>query len=570
MIYAAFLCDNNFKIHKVIHCIPELALSENRLLTEYISNPEVLHFSEEKMISANLKFTEINKELTAFLCLFSDYILVMCAEVGSKAEFKEFAHLYSQVFSWAEKNVRVPYQDEYHQIQLLNNKLINSQRSLTRTNKKLSRALIEIQNANSTISQLERDEQTNLYRTSAFYVKVQKMFKKAPDVPLDIMVLSIAHFTLANDVYGWKYIENFLKTFSEYLIGIENAENGVFAHASAEIFYIAIPKHLRFYETLCRELDKFFAEYPLSIHLSACIGVYTAETKTITVEQMCSRAKLALETLDVQKNVTVAFYDQTLQKKLLSEHTILDSVHKALANNEFKLYLQPKVDIFTNEVIGAEALIRWIHPEFGLISPDSFIPILEKEGTIYQVDQYIWEEACKFLKTRNELGLKHLTVSVNLARGDCYQPDLLDVLLKLIKKYDLSPNELNLEIIERTYTNDSDNIYRILSSLRSAGFSIEMDDFGVGASSLSMAADMPVDVLKLDRSFLTNDLNDTRHVAIIQFIINLAKVLHMKIIAEGVETQEQAELLKSFDCHYAQGYLYSKPIPVDLFLETYI
>lgn len=269
------------------------------------------------MISVNLMFTEINKGLTALLCLFSKYILVMCAEVESKAEFEKFTHLYSQYFSWAEKNIRVPYQDEYYQIQLLNNKPINSQRSLTRTNKKLSRALIEMQNANSTISQLERDEQTNLYRASAFYVQVQKMFKKAPDVPLDIMVLSITHFTLANDVYGWKYIENLLKAFSEYLIGIENAENGV------------------------------------------------------------------------------------------------------------------------------------------------------------------------------------------------------------------------------------------------------------GTSSLSMAADMPVDVLKLDRSFLTNDLNDTRHAAIIQFIINLAKVLHMKIIAEGVETQEQAELLKSFDCHYAQGYLYSKPIPVDLFLETY-
>ncbi len=239
----------------------------------------------------------------------------------------------------------------------------------------------------------------------------------------------------------------------------------------------------------------------------------------------------------------------------------------ALKNREFQCYLQPKVDMSTGDMVGAEALIRWISPEMGFIPPDKFIPLLEKEGGIYAVDQFIWEEACRFLRERKERGLEPMRVSVNLARADLYQPDLPQVLDNLLKKYGLAPQELNLEIIERDYTGDTEHMFEILTGLRNRGFLIEMDDFGVGESSLAMAAEMPVDVLKLDRMFLVKNLHSERHVAVIRLILELAKTLGMKVIAEGVETQEQADLLLSLGCRYAQGYFYGRPEPAENFLK---
>ena len=269
----------------------------------------------------------------------------------------------------------------------------------------------------------------------------------------------------------------------------------------------------------------------------------------------------------LQNEIEIVFYNQSLHEKLISQNQLLDSVNDAIKNKEFRLYLQSKVNMVTGKVIGAEALIRWIHPELGFISPGEFIPLLEKEGYIYEVDKYIWEEACKVLKERKDKGLEELPISVNVARGDFYEEDLCDVLRNLIQTYELKPEQLHLEIIERAYVTDSDNIFRVLTELREAGFCIEMDDFGIGESSLSMLAEMPVNVLKLDRQFLVAGLDDKRHIEVIRCIINLAEVLDINIIAEGVETQEQVDLLLSMGCCCAQGFFYAKPEPAGYFTE---
>lgn len=463
------------------------------------------------------------------------------------------------------------YKDEYYEIQKMNNQLINSQRALTKTNQRLKQALADIRSANDTIALLEQDELTGLFRVSAFYRKVKWRRVQAPEQLFDIIVLNIEHFSLVNELFGRKASEQLVRSLALFLTGLEHAEDGIIARSSGDVFYLYMPVVLgkeRFCDQMEKKLPEFFNAYPLPIHLSGRIGVYTGGEEEIPVEQMCDRARLALDTVGKQDDGKIAFYTRELHEKLLMEHRILDSVQDALENGEYKLYLQPKVDMAKDgEMVGAEALIRWISPEMGFIPPDKFIPLLEKEGRIYPVDQYIWEEACKFLHERKVRGMKPVTVSVNLARADLYQPDLLDVLTGLLKKYDLKPQELNLEIIERDYTGDSEHMFEILGKLRNTGFTIEMDDFGVGESSLAMAAEMPVDVLKLDRQFLVANLHSERHVAVIRLILNLAKTLGMKVIAEGVETKEQADLLLSLGCHYAQGYLYGKPEPAQKFLE---
>lgn len=463
------------------------------------------------------------------------------------------------------------YKDEYYEIQKMNNQLINSQRALVKANARLKQALADVRSANDTIALLEQDELTGLCRVSAFYRKVHRRLGKAPGQPFDIIVLNIEHFSLVNELFGRRASEQLVQSLALFLTGLEHADDGIIARSSGDVFYLYMPvtpEKERFCDQLMKKLPEFFGSYPLPVHLEGRMGVYVGGEEDIPVEQMCDRARLALDTVDPQSKTKIAFYNRELHEKLLMQHRILDSVQDALKNREYKLYLQPKVEMSTGKMVGAEALIRWISPTMGFIPPDKFIPLLEMEGRIYPVDQYIWEEACKFLRERKVRGLPPMTVSVNLARADLYQPDLPEVLDRLLKKYDLTPKELNLEIIERDYTGDTSYMLEVVGLLRSRGFTIEMDDFGVGESSLAMVAEMPVDVLKLDRQFLVANLHSERHLAVIRLILNLAQTLEMKVIAEGVETKEQADLLLSMGCHYAQGYLYGKPEPAEKFLSN--
>ena len=466
-----------------------------------------------------------------------------------------------------EAHVDLLYRDEYFQIQQMNNQLINSQRALVKSNQQLKRALLEVQNANDRIAQLELDELTGLYRTSTFFERTEERARNAPEKKFEMLALNIAHYALVNEMFGRKASRQLLRELALFLCGLDTSGQGVFCRATGDLFYIFMPEETKFAELLHAKLILFFSNYPLPVHLLGRIGVCPCKGGKIRAEKLCDRARLALDTLTPQSTEQIAYYNETLHEQLRMEHRILDSVRDALFRHEFRLYLQPKVDMVTRKQIGAEALIRWIHPEMGFIPPDRFIPLLEKEDLIYRVDQYIWEEACKVMQQRKKLGLAAMPTSVNLARSDLYQPDLPQVLDRLLREYELAPEELRLEIIERTYTDDSDHIFSVLKGLREEGFCIEMDDFGVGASSLSMAAEMPVDVLKLDRSFVNTSLNSERHTKIVQFIIELARTLQMKIIAEGVETEEEARLLLTLGCRYAQGYLFGRPQPAENFLK---
>lgn len=461
-----------------------------------------------------------------------------------------------------------PYKDEYFQIQQMNNQLINSQRALMKSNQRLQNALQQVRSANDRISLLERDELTGLFTVSAFYQHTQKELDQHPSVSYDIIILNLQKFKRVNETFGRITGNLLLKNFSLFLLGLDHAETGIFARASAA-FYVLMPSELHFHETLANASASFIRNYPLSLQLHTAIGVYQTDFERLPVETMCDRALLAIDSIANRKESLVSFYDHTLHDSLKLEHLILDHVQEALHDGEFLLYLQPKVRIKDGSIIGAEALVRWQHPTLGWITPDKFISLLEKNDLIYELDQYIWEKACQVLSFQKEQGLPLTPISVNAARSDLYQPDLLDVLQTLIRRYDLSPKNLHIEIIERAYVNDSSQMFQILEGLRRFGFPIEMDDFGTGESSLAMISEMPVDYLKLDRAFLTSGLSDKRHTEIIRFIINLASALDMAVIAEGVETREQADLLLSLGCKNAQGYYYGKPLPSDEFLRLF-
>lgn len=571
MKQSIFLCSRKWYIRQIFSDTIENQIQPGALLTDLICNPESLTQNEDlevqKITTVFLQFHN-SEEYPALICIYPRHYLVFLEVVKNREDFSAFADSYTHFAAWAEDHLQEPFRDEYYQIQQMNNQLINSQRALIKANQQLKNVLNEVRTAHNTIAVLERDELTEFYRLPAFYQKVRQCLDAAPSNFFDIIVLDIERFKLINETFGRKAGDTLLQKLAIFLMGLENAEKGFFSRASADTFFIFMPEDLHFYQSLQQHVSAFFQNYPLPIHVHEKLGVYTVTSDMkISVEQMCDRARLALDTVAFKDDTRLAFYDQKLHKELLLQHRILDSVPQALEKREFKLYLQPKFDMITGNVIGAEALIRWIHPELGFIPPDKFIPLLEKEGGIYAIDRYIWEEACSILHARQKNGQKILPVSVNVARSDLYQEDLPFVLQELLNKYQLDASSLRLEVLERAYVNDTDNILNVLSNLRKQGFWIEMDDFGTGESSLSMLAEMPIDVLKLDRQFLITSLQNKRQIDVMRFIIDIANTLDIRVIAEGVETKEQADLLCSMGCRYAQGYYYAKPEPAEKFLE---
>lgn len=569
MKYCIFLCTKKWQILKILQQSGDFDLNEDNNLTDFLSNPNPLLESENFEVHSqnllSLKLCSQEKEMPAIVVTYPKHFLVFLISVTTEEEFLAFAKFYVRYLSWADDNLKDTYDDGYLQIQQMNNQLLNFQRALMKSNHQLAQTLSEVRDANNTIALLERDDLTDLYRASAFYRKAENCLAESEEKPFDMIALNIERFSLINEIFGRKAGDQLLKKLALFLTGLKDIDCGILAHAFADTFYILIPKRLQFHETLKRELGIFLHSYPLPMHIHVKLGVYQV-SDDISVEQMCDRAFLALSTINGQTDsVRIGFYNHAIHEKLLFNHQILDSIPNALKNKEFKLYLQPKVDMNSETVIGAEALIRWIHPKLGFIPPDSFIPLLENEGDIYHVDQYIWEEACRFFKMRRDSGLRCFPVSINIARADLYEDDLADVLLALLKKYELDPKELHLEIIERAYVNDSSTIFPVLTKLRSLGFVIEMDDFGTGESSLAMLSEMPIDVIKLDRHFLITAAGSKRQAEIVRFIVNLSKTLGLSIIAEGVETHDDEQLLVSMGCFYAQGYLYGKPLPAEEF-----
>ena len=571
MKQSVFICDKQWKIQKILVHSLDIPIQKGYYLTNLICDSNELTNHEdleaEKQSIVMVKFHDINKKIPVIISTYAENFLIFLVHIENQNDFTQFIESYLYYLSWAEENLHTLYHDDFYQIQQINNQLINSQRALMKSNYQLQKVLKEIRQVNNTIAILERDQLTNLYRASAFYYKAKKKMEEEPEEKFDIIVLDISNFKLVNEIFGRQSGDRLLKNFALFMIGMEDTELGVLARIAADDFYLLMPRKLHFYDKLIREVERFFKNYPLPVHLSAKIGVYKVQNEKISVEQMCDRARLALDSIDKNSDNQIGFYNEKLHESLILEHKILDSVQDALKNHEFKLYLQPKVNMVTGEIIGAEALVRWIHPEFGFIFPNKFIPLLERENMVYDVDKYIWEETCKILKLRKEMGLKSVPISINVSRGDFYEKDLVEVLIHLIQKYDLDTKLLHLEIIERAYVNDSENIFVVLSRLRENGFIVEMDDFGTGESSLAMLAKMPVDYLKLERYFLVLAQDNKRQLEIIRLIINLAKTLEMDVIAEGVETNEQASFLLSMGCQYAQGYLYGRPAPAGEFLK---
>ncbi len=425
-------------------------------------------------------------------------------------------------------------------------------------------SIIKLRETAAMINQFQYDRLTGLYSKEFFYQKAREILDANPDREYTIVCSNIENFKLYNDALGREAGDRLIKDNAAGL-QMSIGDEGICGRYGADRFMCmqeseqerAEREHIFGGAASClnENIENVYVKW----------GIYEIKDRTVPVDKMCDRAFLAADSIKGQYNRAFAVYDDTLRNKLLREKAITDAMGKALEEGQFVVYYQPKYSLSDECMIGAEALVRWIHPEWGMMSPGEFIPLFEKNGFIPRLDKKIWEQVCAHIHCWKEKGYPGLPISVNVSRADILQSHVVNTLLDITHKYGVDPAYLHLEITESVYAENPDQIFSTVDQLRKLGFTIEMDDFGSGYSSLNMLDQMKLDILKLDMNFVRNELAKPANQSIMPFIISMAHWLNLSVVAEGVENQTQVDRLREIGCDFVQGFFFAKPMPVQDF-----
>ena len=415
----------------------------------------------------------------------------------------------------------------------------------------------------------QHDRLTGLFNRDYLYERTHELLDENPEEPYLIISAEISDLKVINDLYGNFFGDQALKFCANWLRdNINLAQGCVFGRLGGDSFGVCIPErqfNLEHMESALSNLTVIEGEtrYRMLIH----VGIYRALERDIEASVMYDRAVLALEGIKDDYHYHTAWYESSMRDKAVRNRQISEELAAALEDGQIRPWLQPIIDQ-DGVIVGAEALVRWIHPEEGIRSPASFIPVFEKNGMIAEVDRCIWRKSCEILARWKKEG-KDLFISVNISPRDFYLLNVPEELMRLVQEYDVDPEKLRLEITESVMMNDAEAQLNILRTLQSSGFIIEMDDFGSGYSSLNLLREMPVDVLKIDMVFLQQASHNTRAKAIVEDVIGLSKRLGIISLTEGVETKAQFDDLMEMGCQLYQGFLFSKPLPLVEF-EQYL
>ncbi|PHS68753.1 MAG: hypothetical protein COB23_08595 [Methylophaga sp.] len=391
-----------------------------------------------------------------------------------------------------------------------------------------------------------------------------------------IMFLDLDRFKTVNDSLGHSSGDKLLKMVSERLVDSLREEDTV-ARLGGDEFVVclaAIEQQNGSYSHTTHIANKILTAIALpftidnqNIHISASIGIATFPNDGSDVGTLIKNADSAMYHAKAEGRNNFQFYSKELNEQAMQTLVMETNLHQALDNDEFELYYQPKVDTHTHKIVGAEALIRWIHPTKGMISPDQFIPIAEDTGLITQLGEWTLNEACRQNKVWQDMGLSKIKISVNLSPKQFQQQNLIEIVEQALTHADLAANYLDLEIIEGTAMHDIEQTITSLKQLKELGLSISIDDYGTGYSTLSYIKQFPVDTLKIDMSFIRHIVDSSGDRAIVSSTILLAHNLGLSVVAEGVEDVEQLALLRDLGCDEIQGYYFSPPIPADQFIK---
>lgn len=427
-------------------------------------------------------------------------------------------------------------------------------------------SLIRLRESTTFLHYLERDSLTGLYTKEFFYQRVGQYLRERPEDECVMFVTDIIGLKVINENYGIETGDDILKQLGDlyqklscflFCGRVEGDKIAGFLRADdleMLLDYIKENRHKQ--------------QFPVS-NVIIKYGYYRIRKNTnLEPQGMYDRALLALTKIKSVYGVYISEYDDEVRKDLLLQRQIVESAEKALQDNQFTIYFQPKVNVRQEKINGAEALVRWIHPDIGFMNPADFISVFEKNGFIKKLDYYVWKEVCRSLRTWKQRGLKLVPISVNVSRRDFEDPYLAESIIAIADHYQVDHSLLHVEITESSYSDAPHRIAETVHKFHDAGFVVELDDFGSGYSSMVALNDLDVDVLKLDMSIVQKD-DPKSEQSVLGFSMQLARMLQLKTVAEGVETKKQAERIAALGGDYIQGYYYFKPLPKDEF-EKYM
>lgn len=425
--------------------------------------------------------------------------------------------------------------------------------------------IIELSEGRQLISHAEKDQISGLYSKNFFFEYAERLFEYHKDVHFDAISVNIEAFHSINALHGRDFGDEVLRVLGREIALFLKENRGIGGRMEADRFHIYC-EHLENPTVLLIRLQGGLEEFnsSVSIHLRMGVSSYREGEDPVL---MFDQASVACGLARGDYANPLRYYDDKMRQKELLDQRLLNDLRLALDEHQFVVFYQPKYDIQCNppRLSSAEALIRWKHPELGMIPPGSFIPLFEGKGLIALVDSFVWLETAKQIRSWREKYGFALPVSVNLSRTDVFDPTLEERLEKLVKDNDLGFSDIKLEVTESACTENGKHVLDVVARLREMGFEIEMDDFGSGYSSLNMLSSMPIDVLKMDMKFIRGIENSETDRRLVSLILDIAQCLQAKVVAEGVESQNQLQFLKDEGCDLVQGYFFSKPLPAEEF-----
>lgn len=459
----------------------------------------------------------------------------------------------------------------------------------TNTKKKLEENYIELEEAYKKVKstqeelaqkyeELKRSEErnkklayvdylTDLPNRVSFTEKLdQIMATLRKDEVVAIMYIDLDNFKNINDVLGHSYGDELLLDVTDRMKQVLD-DNDYFARFGGDEF-IVLSQNLEsteVYEEKIRKIEKVFT-YPFVLSMreffvTTSIGVAFAPRDGKSTQMLIKNVDAAMYSAKAMGKNTYCYYDENINESLLNKIELQSELRNALSNNEFVVFYQAQIDLQKDKIVGFEALVRWMHPEKGIIGPNGFVQVAEETGLIVPIGRYVLFEACRQLKRWEEEGHDDISIAVNLSARQFKDVDIVAMVHEAIDESEIDPRKLDLEITESIAIENIEYTIEIIQQLKEIGVRFSLDDFGTGYSSMNYLKHLPVNNLKIDKSFLDRVIEDTSDQQIVSTIITLAQTLDLVVIAEGVESCEQAVFLKKANCNQAQGYLYSKPIP---------
>ena len=418
------------------------------------------------------------------------------------------------------------------------------------------------------------DSLTNIYTIEKFKIDAKTILAKAHANEYVLLCLDINNFKYINNTFGYESGDIILKEVVKHIRSFHpiegNKHNYLFARISSDHFVILITQNnldalLTHLKTISN--NPIYINEMLSIpNVHFSIGYYTIDSLSEELNILLDKANYARKIGKVYHDHNIKSYTTQMHEAILWEKEVIMHMEQSLNNKEFTAYFQPKYDFKNEQLVGAEALARWNHSTKGMIPPIKFIPIFEKNGFIKKLDFFILEETCRFLAYCKQQNLPLVPISVNFSRVQLQDENLKEHVIAIVDKYEVDHALIEIELTENVLLEDPLSIIGVMSQIRNVGFTISIDDFGSEYSSLRLISQLPIDVLKIDKTFVDHCFDNDKGIIIIQKIIELAKVISLQTVAEGVETKQQAQLLKDMGCDIAQGYYYGKPLEKSEFL----